>query len=132
LDLAYSILAAVAGIEEPFPREMFRYVHGAAAERLPSLGGRVGESLIGEFPKRTYSQLRRIGEVAVMRERAMAQRGQHLGLNWYARALGIQRPSLYDGGWRVVILSAVTMVKAVCGRGEVLVEAKIQPLAVLG
>ncbi len=131
-DLAHSILAAVAVIPEPFPREMFRYVYGDAGERLHSLGGLVGESLMDRHPKKNYSQLRRVGEVAVINARGLAQHRAAFGKEWYARALGIKRPSLYDGEWMAVIANAEDAVLQVLRRGKNLARNAIEPLGVLG
>lgn len=131
-DLAHSILVAVARIPEPYPREMFRYCYGSPAERITSLGGLVGETIQGQFPKKSYSQLRRIGEVSVMRKRAWCQRRQNMGKEWYARALGIKRPSLYDGDWMAVIANAEDAVHQVLSRGRHLAKVAIEPLGVLG
>ena len=130
-DLAHSILAAVASISEVYPREMYRFVYGASAEREASLGGLIGESLTPLFPKKTYSQLRRVGQVAVMKKRVRIQRGQDMGKNWYAKALGIQRPSLYDGQWPEVIASAEQSVDQVLARGRHLAREAIEKLGVL-
>ena len=131
-DLAHSILTCIANIDEPLARETFRYIYGADSDRLQSLGGVIGEMLHEKHGKKTYGQMRRISETALFRARISAQGRRWLGMSWYAKALGIQRPSLYSGGWQAVIADAESIVSITASRGQMLARDAVGKLGVIG
>lgn len=129
-DLAHTILAAVARVPDPHPREIFRYCYGQGVHRGPHLASTIAEAVQARHSK-TYSQVVRLAQVAVFRQRTRLQWRQAAGMGWYARAIGISRPALYKAGWEELIADAETEVQTALERGRRLAREELVAAGVM-
>lgn len=130
-DLSYSILTSISNIDDSFAREVFRYVYCHSTERQTRIASLFAVKLQDEHQTKSYWQLKQVSEVAMMRIKLYKRDGKQIGLGFYAKALGIQRPSLYSTGWQMVIKDAENSVDSMLKKGESLAKIALYNLEII-
>lgn len=131
-DLALTILSEIAQIPDATARTAFQHVWGLAYdERHDDLATRIAKLVMIQHQALTYSPVKRVTMIAVMRARSRITGRKPLPFAYYGRALGMDRRAAYRSPWREVIEQAEGIMAEWVRRAEVDLVEKLRRIGVL-